>query len=220
MYEISNEFLSNKKNIDAEDDCCYNIQSKITAKELNDNVDKHYINEFFMLLKLEEDEIFDVFKQDEFIIFKNKVIDTFKSNIIFPQKEKKFLKEVYIDKLEPCEDIKSLCKTLLSLYTLGAGPRKEVLLYYVLNKSLNEFDENKIPEFKYLIICFLLNFNKLFNQNLKSIERVQRKTFLDIEIFSSKMNHYFFSNQFLSTTLIDNQLGEFFDVNKFSSNQA
>ena len=177
------------------------MKKKVSNYELNKNVDKEFINEYFKILKLDnDDEDIDLYNEDDFKRFKENVLKTFTSNLVFPQNEKKNLQLLYITKLEPCKGIKDLCRILLRLYTQGGNYKPEILLYYVINQNLKVYNVKVLAKLKYILIALLLNYNKEFNSGLRDIRKVYRLTNIDDEILM--VGKPFFSNQFLSTTVL------------------
>src|SRR4051794_25500477 len=177
----------------SEDGEFYDVKEKINNEELVENLGGGFLRTYYNLIKIKNP--YDLFQEEDFQKFKKKVVKAFKNNLIFPQKEKAVIKELYLDKLEPCEDIKSLCRTLLQLYTIGGSYRKELLLYYVVNVNLKTFQDTKIKMMKHLLIGLLLNFNKEFAKNLKTINTTYRLTNFADGIL--KKGEQYYSNQFL-----------------------
>ena len=129
------------------------MKKKVSNYELNKNVDKEFINEYFKILKLDnDDEDIDLYNEDDFKRFKENVLKTFTSNLVFPQNEKKNLQLLYITKLEPCKGIKDLCRILLRLYTQGGNYKPEILLYYVINQNLKVYNVKVLAKLKYISI--------------------------------------------------------------------
>ena len=176
---------------------------EVNNNELIDNVDESFLKGYYNLIKIKRE--YNLYKQEDFNKFKDKIINTFKKPTIFLQKESETIQKVYVQKIEKCTDIKMLCKTLLNLYTVG-GYRREILLYYIVNSNLKIYHEENIKSLKYILIGILLNFSKEINTSIKNIKKVFRLTNFEEGVLEA--DKFFFCNQFLSTSVYDNLSGD------------
>jgi tetratricopeptide (TPR) repeat protein len=175
------------------------VYEKINEQELIGDVNVEFLVAYYNAIKIKRN--YNLFNEDDFLKFKGKVINAFKNNDLFPQRDINTLQTLYINKIEPCEDIKKLCKVMLNLYTLGGNYKRELLLYFVINSNLKYFREENINKMKHVLISILLNFNKEFNSNIQNLKKVYRLTNFNEGILEPEK--LFYCNQFMSTSIID-----------------
>ena len=82
------------------------IADKLNKHELIANVDENFIRNYYNIIKIQRN--YDFFLEEDIIKFKDKINNSFRSNLLFPQKDRNTIKMLYFDKLEQCQNKNSL----------------------------------------------------------------------------------------------------------------
>ena len=130
--------------------CFYNL----IINELNDK--KNYDKKNFL-------------SNSAFLLFREKVINSFKDNVIIPQNHKSYIIKKYVPSILNCENIKDLCNSLTNFFNM---PQNEIIpelnFRLIINSNLMNFSEGISSSLKYLLNCLMLNFHEKFNNDIQS----------------------------------------------------